>query len=48
VLSGSIDGLGTDFQPLRINGLEMVDQNIASWNRLVTWLEDLSRLRNAA
>jgi hypothetical protein len=25
-LSGSIDDVGVDFQPFRINGLEMVDQ----------------------
>ena len=30
-----------------IKDLKLVDQTIASWNRLVAWLEDLSGLRNA-
>jgi hypothetical protein len=40
--------VGNDFQPFRINDLEMVDQNSASWNRLTGWLRRVEALRAAA
>jgi hypothetical protein len=46
--SGSIYGVGWGFQPFRINDLEMVDQNIASWNRVLSWLGRIEALRTAA
>jgi hypothetical protein len=46
---GSINevGVGWRFQPFRINGLELVDQNNASWNRLTSWLRKIEALRIA-
>jgi hypothetical protein len=38
----------SDFQPFRINNLEMVDQNSASWNPLLSWLRSVDALRSAA
>ncbi len=46
-LSGSIDGLGVDLGPFRINDLELVDQNSASWNRTVGWLRQLDALETS-
>jgi hypothetical protein len=45
--SGSIDGVGSDFQPLRINDLEMVDLNCAKSNRLMSWLLEVDQLKHA-
>jgi hypothetical protein len=44
--SGSIDGVGTDFQPFAINDLEMVNQNSASWNPMTSWLRRIDALRS--
>jgi hypothetical protein len=46
--SGSIDEVGWRFQSFRINDLELVDQNIASWNQIALWLRQLQELRPAA
>jgi hypothetical protein len=40
--------MGRRFQPCRINDLEMVDQNIASWNQIAGWLRQLDLIRTAA
>lgn len=45
---GSTNGVGSDFQPFRINDLEMADQNSASWNRIAGWLRQLDLVRSAA
>jgi hypothetical protein len=45
--SGSIDSVGNDFQPFRINDLELVDLNSVSWNHVATWLHQLAALRSA-
>jgi hypothetical protein len=45
---GSINEVGWRFQPFRINDLEMVDQNSASWNRLTSWLRRVDHLRRVA
>jgi len=44
---GSIDEVGWRFQPFRINYLEMVDQNSASWNQIGEWLRSLEAVRLA-
>jgi hypothetical protein len=41
--SGSINEVGQRFRSSGINNLEMVDQNIASWNRLTSWLRQIER-----
>ena len=41
---GSIKRCGCDFQPFRINNLEMVDQNSASWNQIALWLSRIKTL----
>jgi hypothetical protein len=38
----------SDFQPFRINNLEMADQNSASLNPLLSWLRSVDALRSAA
>jgi hypothetical protein len=48
VLIGSTSGVGCGMKSLRINNLLMVDQNIASWNRVNSWLRQIDRLRQAA
>ena len=45
---GSINEVGRRFQSFRIKGLELVDQNIASWNQIGPWLKRLDALRVAA
>ena len=45
--AGSIDKVGGRFQSFGINNLEMVDQNIASWNRLANWLRRVEVLLEA-
>jgi hypothetical protein len=42
---GSIDGVGSDFEPFQINDLEVVDQTFRSWNHLTNWLRQLDGLR---
>jgi hypothetical protein len=42
---GSINGVGSDLQPLRINDLEMVDLTGASWNQLIGWLRNIQALQ---
>jgi hypothetical protein len=34
--------------PFKINALGLVDQNSASWNRVVDWIRQLNGLRRAA
>jgi hypothetical protein len=46
--AGSIDSLGSRFVPFRIIRLELVDQNIGSWNQVAGWLKQLDGLRVAA
>ena len=46
-LGGSIESLGCEFQPSRINDLERVSQMFASWNQIAAWLRQLDRLRAA-
>ena len=45
---GSIYSVGRDFQPFRINGLEMVDQIFPRWNPLTSWLRSILALQSAA
>jgi hypothetical protein len=45
---GSINEVGWRFQSFEINDLELVDQNSASWNPLLSWLRQLEALRRAA
>jgi hypothetical protein len=45
---GSINEVGWRFQSFRINDLEMVDQNSASWNQIAGWLRQLDLIRTAA
>jgi hypothetical protein len=45
--SGSINEVGWRFQAFRINDLEMVDQNSASWNPVLNWLRQLESLERA-
>jgi len=45
---GSIADVGWRFRVFRISNLEMVDQNIASWNPLIGWLRNVRALRSAA
>ena len=45
---GSINEVGRRFQSFRINSLELVDQNIASWNQVTEWLQRLERLQRAS
>jgi hypothetical protein len=35
-------------QSFEINDLGILDQNIASWNRIMDWVRELDRLRRAA
>ena len=42
--TGSIYGVGRDFQPFRINYLELVDQIFTSWNPLIRWLRQIDEL----
>ena len=42
---GSINEMGWRFQSCRINDLEMVDQNNASWNQAFSWLKLVEQLR---
>ena len=37
-----------DFSRSKINDLELVDQNIASWNQVASWLKQLECLRRTA
>jgi hypothetical protein len=46
--TGSNSRFGLDLQPFKINGMEMVDQTRASWNRLTNWLRLVERLSSAA
>jgi hypothetical protein len=46
--AGSIDGVGWRFQSFKINDLELVDQNSASWNRLAHWFGLMEALKKAA
>jgi hypothetical protein len=45
---GSTDAVGSSFQSLGTNDLEIVDQIVISWNRnpLISWLQ-IERLKNA-
>ena len=45
---GSTNGVGSRFQSFRFDDLEMVDQNSASWNPLISWLRRIESLRSAA
>jgi DNA-binding response OmpR family regulator len=45
---GSINEVGWRFQPFKINDLEMVDQNVVSWNRTAYWLRSITALRQVA
>jgi hypothetical protein len=45
---GSINEVGWRFQPFKINDLEMVDQNVVSWNRTAYWLRSITSLRQVA
>jgi hypothetical protein len=40
------DGVGSKFQPFRINDLELVNQNSASWNPLLNWLRQMDGLNS--
>jgi hypothetical protein len=40
--------VGRRFRSFRINSLEMVDQNSASWNRIAGWLKAIEGVRRAA
>jgi hypothetical protein len=40
--------VGWRFQSFKINDLEMVDQNSASWNQIAGWLRQLDLVRSAA
>ena len=46
--SGSICGVGWRFQSFKINDLELMDQNSASWNPLIRWLRQVEALRGAS
>jgi hypothetical protein len=46
--TGSNNGLGLEFRPFGINGLEMADQTVKSWNPLLGWLHHLRELWSAA
>jgi hypothetical protein len=46
--SGSTNCVGRRFRYFRINGLEMVDQKIVSWNPVMSWLRKVEALRRAA
>jgi hypothetical protein len=46
--NGSIDEVGWRFQSFEIKDLEMVDQNIVSWNQFSEWLKRLDAVRRAA
>ena len=37
-----------DFQTFTMSDLELVGQNIASWNQLAGWLREIAALREAA
>ena len=45
---GSIYSVGRDFQPFRINDLELVAQICPRWNRTTDWLKGLDEFRIAA
>lgn len=45
---GSINKVGLRFQSFRINSLELVDQNSASWNHVANWLRQVDQLQQAA
>lgn len=47
-VSGSIEGVGTDFQRFRVNDLELVDQDSSSWNPLISWLRQIEDLQRTA
>jgi hypothetical protein len=44
--SGSIDGVGGDIEPYRINDLEVADPGLAGWNLVIGWLLQINRLRS--
>jgi hypothetical protein len=44
---GSINEVARRFQSFRINSLELVDQNSASWNPVISWLRRIERLKFA-
>jgi hypothetical protein len=46
--TGSIYSVGRNFQPFRINNLEMVAQICPRWNRTTDWLKGLDEFRIAA
>jgi hypothetical protein len=48
IVGGSNSRFGSCSSPFGINGLEMVDQNRASWNPLLRWLRSVDELRPAA
>jgi len=46
--SGSIDGVGSDFQPFRINDLELVPHIFPRWNPLTSWMRQIEDFQRAA
>jgi hypothetical protein len=47
-IRGSTTRVGYRFQLSRINDLEVVDQNSASWNQIADWLKRMHALRLGA
>ena len=45
--SGSTNSVDVRFQPFGFNDLELVDQNIASWNRIASWLRQIDGLNRS-
>jgi hypothetical protein len=45
---GSIDGIGSDLEPLQINDFEMVDLKSASRNGIVEWIKRFEALEATA
>ena len=43
----SVEIVGLDFQPFRINDLKLVTLAFAGWNQMVAWLRRLGALRQA-
>ena len=46
--AGSINGVGSDFQPCRINDLETVAQICPRWNPLTSWIRQIEDFQKAA
>ena len=44
---GSINGLGTDFQPFGMNDLELLDLRFGGWNPVASWLKRVDTLFTA-